>query len=152
MSDELFIEDEQTYQDEAYQQVGAAEPVAEEAKELTPAEQEKALLDAAFKTARLLNRRVAAMEAVREKTAEKNAELVRALKLLDLKPQMEQAEMAELLGLRLRVLDRDMELLEQAGAVERVLPEEPDMRIVKVSVTDAGRALASVENPSIVKG
>ncbi|WP_283170952.1 hypothetical protein [Curtanaerobium respiraculi] len=117
-----------------------------------PAEREKALLDAAFKTARLLNQRVAAMDEVREKTKEKNAELVRALKLLELKSHMAQEEIAELLGLRLRVLDRDMELLEEAGAVVRELPEEPDMRVVKISITDSGRAIAAADSPSIVKG
>ena len=86
------------------------------------------LFDKCQRAARLLRNR---KDMIRDEESEKNervANLVRAVKLLELKPQMEQKEMAELLGIRLRELDAMMAEAEKNGLVSRVMPEEEDMR------------------------
>lgn len=97
------------------------------------------LIDALMKASRLLRQRMSSMGDERREAQEKAAKQTRALKLLTLKDEMEQREIADLLGMRLRELDGDLAEMEQAGLVERTLPEEEDMRAIAVSITDAGR-------------
>ena len=114
----------------------ASEPRAEDAA----AEQTDAndvLFDKANKAARLLRCRRAVMRREQEEKGGKASALVRALKLLQLKPKMEQKEMSELLGMRLRELDSMMAEAEKNDIVARVEPEEPDMRKV-VIMADEG--------------
>ncbi len=71
------------------------------------------------------------------------SELMRALKLLELKPQMEQKEMSDLLGMRLRELDGILREAEEVGAVTRIMPEEEDMRAILVSANENAEELAA---------
>ncbi|MBO1704337.1 hypothetical protein HJV71_21035, partial [Eubacterium callanderi] len=74
--------------------------------------------------------------------AARASELMRALKLLELKPQMEQKEMSDLLGMRLRELDGILREAEEVGAVTRIMPEEEDMRAILVSANENAEELA----------
>lgn len=113
-----------------------SEPKAEEkAAEQTDAND--VLFDKANKAARLLRCRRAVMRREQEEKGGKASALVRALKLLQLKPKMEQKEMSELLGMRLRELDAMMAEAEKNDIVARVEPAEPDMRKV-VIMADEG--------------
>ena len=117
-------------------EVEASEPKAEEkAAEQTDAND--VLFDKANKAARLLRCRRAVMRREQEEKGGKASALVRALKLLQLKPKMEQKEMSELLGMRLRELDAMMAEAEKNDIVARVEPAEPDMRKV-VIMADEG--------------
>ena len=91
-----------------------------------------ALFDKTNRAARLLRNRRNAMKDEAEAEAERTKDLVRALKLLELKPKMEQKEMSDLLGMPLRKLDAMMAKAEAADIVARVEPEENDMRKVVV--------------------
>lgn len=75
--------------------------------------------------------------------AARASELMRALKLLELKPQMEQKEMSDLLGMRLRELDGILREAEEVGAVTRIMPEEEDMRAILVSANENAEELAA---------
>lgn len=97
------------------------------------------LMDKAQKAARLLRSRKFAMGKEAEMKAERVNDLKRAIKLLELKPKMEQKEMAELLGMRLRVLDGLLAEAEQNDIVGRIKNEENDMRAVVV-FADEGAA------------
>lgn len=91
------------------------------------------LFDKANRAARLLRARRAVMGREAEARAVRMEDLKRALKLLELKPKMEQKEMADLLGMRLRELDALLAEAEAADIVARVEPaDEPDMRKVVV--------------------
>ena len=123
----------------------ASEPKAED----TAAEQTDAndvLFDKANKAARLLRCRRAVMRREQEEKGGKASALVRALKLLQLKPKMEQKEMSELLGMRLRELDSMMAEAEKNDIVARVEPAEPDMRkVVIMADEDAIERAESLE-------
>ena len=123
----------------------ASEPKAEDAA----AEQTDAndvLFDKANKAARLLRCRRAVMRREQEEKGGKASALVRALKLLQLKPKMEQKEMSELLGMRLRELDSMMAEAEKNDIVARVEPAEPDMRkVVIMADEDAIERAESLE-------
>ena len=109
------------------------------------------LFDKCQRAARLLRNR---KDMIRDEESEKNervANLVRAVKLLELKPQMEQKEMAELLGIRLRELDAMMAEAEKNGLVSRVMPEEEDMRAVLVSAEEGASEAASAQGREGVK-
>ena len=109
------------------------------------------LFDKCQRAARLLRNR---KDMIRDEETEKNervANLVRAVKLLELKPQMEQKEMAELLGIRLRELDAMMAEAEKNGIVSRVMPEEEDMRAVLVSAEEGASETASAQGREGVK-
>ena len=108
-------------------------PAAEEEPEV---DLDDELYDKVNHAARLLRARKAALAREAEEDAAKLNDLRRAVKLLELKPQMEQAEMSDLLGMRLRELDALLAMGEEAGVVVRVQPEEEDMRIVLVSAAD----------------
>ena len=84
----------------------------------------------------LLFRRRVSLERAAEENQGKTSTLVRALKLLQLKPKMQQKEMADLLGMRLRELDAVLADAEKKHLVGRVEPEEPDMRKVVVFAED----------------
>ena len=123
----------------------ASEPKAEDAA----AEQtdvNDVLFDKANKAARLLRCRRAVMRREQEEKGGKASALVRALKLLQLKPKMEQKEMSELLGMRLRELDSMMAEAEKNDIVARVEPAEPDMRkVVIMADEDAIERAESLE-------
>ena len=104
------------------------------------------LFDKANKAARLLRCRRAVMRREQEEKGGKASALVRALKLLQLKPKMEQKEMSELLGMRLRELDSMMAEAEKNDIVARVEPAEPDMRkVVIMADEDAIERAESLE-------
>ena len=130
----------------------AADDVAETAAESEDADAEEAaeelslddqLFDKVQKAARLLRNRKFAMGREAEADAARASELMRALKLLELKPQMEQKEMSDLLGMRLRELDGILREAEEAGAVTRVMPEEEDMRAILVSANENAEEIAA---------
>ena len=118
-----------------------------EAADVESAEEEPSLDDQLFdkvqRAARLLRNRKFAMGREAEEDARRADELKRALKLLELKPQMEQKEMSDLLGMRLRELDGLLREAEEVGAVTRVMPEEEDMRAILVSANENAEELAA---------
>ena len=117
------------------------EAVAEESAE-EPVDMDEVLFDKVQRAARLLRNRKGAMAREAEEDAARVSELMRALKLLELKSQMEQKEMSDLLGMRLRELDALLRQAEEAGVVMRVKPEDEDMRIVVVSACENALELA----------
>lgn len=127
---------------EVVEEAVEAEDVVEEA-----AEEETSLDDQLFdkvqRAARLLRNRKFAMGREAEADAARASELMRALKLLELKPQMEQKEMSDLLGMRLRELDGILREAEEVGAVTRIMPEEEDMRAILVSANENAEELAA---------
>ena len=87
------------------------------------------------------------VSAEEEAKAERMANIERAIKLLDLKPKMEQKEMSDLLGMRLRELDGLMAEAEAADLVGRIDDAEGDMRkIVVFAAEDAAEGLAELAN------
>lgn len=132
--------------EEAVEAEDVVEGTAEEASEET-AEEEPSLDDQLFdkvqRAARLLRNRKFAMGREAEADAARASELMRALKLLELKPQMEQKEMSDLLGMRLRELDGILREAEEVGAVTRIMPEEEDMRAILVSANENAEELAA---------
>ncbi len=123
------------------QAVAEDEAVAEESAE-EPVDMDEVLFDKVQRAARLLRNRKGAMAREAEEDAARVSELMRALKLLELKSQMEQKEMSDLLGMRLRELDALLRQAEEAGVVTRVKPEDEDMRIVVVSACENALELA----------
>ena len=117
------------------------EETAEEASEEPSLDDQ--LFDKVQRAARLLRNRKFAMGREAEADAARASELMRALKLLELKPQMEQKEMSDLLGMRLRELDGILREAEEVGAVTRIMPEEEDMRAVLVSANENAEELAA---------
>ena len=132
--------------EEAVEAEDVVEETAEEASE-EAAEEEPSLDDQLFdkvqRAARLLRNRKFAMGREAEADAARASELMRALKLLELKPQMEQKEMSDLLGMRLRELDGILREAEEIGAVTRIMPEEEDMRAILVSANENAEELAA---------
>ena len=132
--------------EEAVEAEDVVEETAEEASE-EAAEEEPSLDDQLFdkvqRAARLLRNRKFAMGREAEADAARASELMRALKLLELKPQMEQKEMSDLLGMRLRELDGILREAEEVGTVTRIMPEEEDMRAILVSANENAEELAA---------
>ena len=127
---------------EAVVEAGSVE-ASEEAVEAEEPNTDDELFDKANRAARLLRARRAVMGREAEARAARMEDLKRALKLLELKPKMEQKEMADLLGMRLRELDALLAEAEAADIVARVEPaDEPDMR--KVIVYTGEDAVARV--------
>lgn len=118
-----------------------AEEASEEAAEEPSLDDQ--LFDKVQRAARLLRNRKFAMGREAEADAARASELMRALKLLELKPQMEQKEMSDLLGMRLRELDGILREAEEVGAVTRIMPEEEDMRAILVSANENAEELAA---------
>lgn len=145
-----FVDDEDKYAETTQEETEAEEPQAEETTEVqesdeseteqdAPAEEEpeyanidEELFDKANKAARLLRNRRAALKGEKDEKAGKPSLLVRAIKLLTLKPKMEQKEMADVLGVTLHELDAVLADAEKRDLVARIEPEEPDMRKVIV--------------------
>ena len=135
-----FVNDEdkheETTQEEAETKVPQAEEMADtqepeesgaEQEEPTEAEEEpeyanidEELFDKANKAARLLRNRRAALKDEQNDKAGKPSLLVRALKLLTLKPKMEQKEMADVLGVTLHELDAVLADAEKRDLVARL--------------------------------
>lgn len=118
-----------------------AEEASEEASEEPSLDDQ--LFDKVQRAARLLRNRKFAMGREAEADAARASELMRALKLLELKPQMEQKEMSDLLGMRLRELDGILREAEEVGAVTRIMPEEEDMRAILVSANENAEEIAA---------
>lgn len=130
----------------------AAEDVAADAKQLDGEDEglrgqdgaavDDVLYDKANKAARLLRARRAALRAEAEERGNTPSLLVRAISLLKLKPRMEQKEMSDLLGCRLRELDAVLAEAEEHDIVARIEPDEPDMRKIVVMAADNATELA----------
>ena len=127
---------------EVVEEAVEVEETAEEASEEEPSLDDQ-LFDKVQRAARLLRNRKFAMGREAEADAARASELMRALKLLELKPQMEQKEMSDLLGMRLRELDGILREAEEVGAVTRIMPEEEDMRAILVSANENAEELAA---------
>lgn len=132
-------------------EVEAADEVsAEEEAEVVEAAvdyDDEELMDKMQKAARLLRSRRFAISKEEEAKAERMANIERAIKLLDLKPKMEQKEMSDLLGMRLRELDGLMAEAEAADLVGRIDDAEGDMRkIVVFAGEDAAEGLVELAN------
>ena len=130
---------------EVVEEAVEAEDVVEETAEEAAGEPslDDQLFDKVQRAARLLRNRKFAMGREAEAGVARASELMRALKLLELKPQMEQKEMSDLLGMRLRELDGILREAEEVGAVTRIMPEEEDMRAILVSANENAEELAA---------
>ena len=133
---------EATAEDSADEEAEVAETVE------APADyDDEELMDKVQKAARLLRNRRFAISKEAEARAERMANIERAIKLLDLKPKMEQKEMSDLLGMRLRELDALMAEAEKADLVGRIDNAEGDMRkIVVFAAEDALEGLSELAN------
>ena len=97
------------------------------------------------RAARLLRNRRGALAQEAEAEADRRRDLQRALKLLELKPKMEQKEMAELMGMGLRDLNAILAEAEKLDIVARIEPEEPDMRKVVVMASEDAEELIAAQ-------
>ncbi len=114
-----------------------------EAVEATPANLDDELFEKMQKAARLLRARRGALAQEAEQEAERMRDLQRALKLLELKPKMEQKEMADLMGMGLRDLNSILAEAEKHDIVARIEPEDADMRkVVVMAAEDANELIA----------
>lgn len=103
------------------------------------------LFDKLNRAARLMRNRKAQLAQETDAEAERQNNLVRALKLLELTPQMEEREMADLLGMRLRELDRILADAEKHDMVSRVEPEDGDMRHIVVRAAEDAMEMAQAQ-------
>ena len=110
-----------------------------------PAEIDDELFDKVNRAARLLRNRKDALKEEAEEDAERLNNLVRALKLLELKPKMEQKEMSDLLGMRLRELNQILAQAEKQDIVARIVPEDEDMRKIVVYASEDAVAVAEAQ-------
>ena len=143
------VEAVETVETEAAEVEAADEVSAEEAEVVEAAADydDEELMDKMQKAARLLRSRRFAISKEEEAKAERMANIERAIKLLDLKPKMEQKEMSDLLGMRLRELDGLMAEAEAADLVGRIDDAEGDMRkIVVFAAEDAAEGLVELAN------
>ncbi len=144
------VEAVETVETEAAEVEAADEVSAEEESEVVEAAvdyDDEELMDKMQKAARLLRSRRFAISKEEEAKAERMANIERAIKLLDLKPKMEQKEMSDLLGMRLRELDGLMAEAEAADLVGRIDDAEGDMRkIVVFAAEDAAEGLVELAN------
>lgn len=143
------VEAVETVETEAAEVEAADEVSAEEAEVVEAAVDydDEELMDKMQKAARLLRSRRFAISKEEEAKAERMANIERAIKLLDLKPKMEQKEMSDLLGMRLRELDGLMAEAEAADLVGRIDDAEGDMRkIVVFAAEDAAEGLVELAN------
>lgn len=130
--EEAVVAEEAAESDEA--------PAAE--KKDVPEDLDAQLLDKLNRAARLMRNRRSALEQEAEADRERNNNLLRALKLLELKPRMEQKEMADLMGMRLRELNGILAEAEKHDIVGRIEPEDNDMRHVVVFASEDAEELA----------
>ena len=144
------VEAVETVETEAAEVEAADEVSDEEEAEVVEAAvdyDDEELMDKMQKAARLLRSRRFAISKEEEAKAERMANIERAIKLLDLKPRMEQKEMSDLLGMRLRELDGLMAEAEAADLVGRIDDAEGDMRkIVVFAAEDAAEGLVELAN------
>ena len=144
------VEAVETVETEAAEVEAADEVSAEEEAEVVEAAvdyDDEELMDKMQKAARLLRSRRFAISKEEEAKAERMVNIERAIKLLDLKPKMEQKEMSDLLGMRLRELDGLMAEAEAADLVGRIDDAEGDMRkIVVFAAEDAAEGLVELAN------
>ena len=144
------VEAVETVETEAAEVDAADEVSVEEEAEVVEAAvdyDDEELMDKMQKAARLLRSRRFAISKEEEAKAERMANIERAIKLLDLKPKMEQKEMSDLLGMRLRELDGLMAEAEAADLVGRIDDAEGDMRkIVVFAAEDAAEGLVELAN------
>ena len=103
------------------------------------------LFDKVNRAARLLRNRRAQLAKEAEAEAERTAILIRALKLLELKPKMEQKEMSDLMGMRLRELNEILKEAEKNDIVGRIEPEDEDMRKVVVFASENAVEMAEAQ-------
>ncbi|WP_273383019.1 hypothetical protein [Enorma phocaeensis] len=113
-----------------------------EEKEIPAEDLDDLLFDKINRAARLLRNRKASLADEAAEEAERTKDLVRALRLLDLKPRMEEKEMADLLGMRLRVLNELLIEAEKNDIVGRIEPEDGDMRKIVVFASEDAVAMA----------
>ena len=127
----------------------AADEETEQAEEVVAEEQDRdaILFDKAQRAARLLRNRRDAISKEADTKAERMSDMVRALKLLELKPKMEQKEMADLLGMSLRALDELMSKAEAEDLVGRIESEEDDKRKVVVFAAEGAVEAAANAKP-----
>ena len=119
------VEAVETVETEAAEVEAADEVSAEGEAEVVEAAvdyDDEELMDKMQKAARLLRSRRFAISKEEEAKAERMANIERAIKLLDLKPKMEQKEMSDLLGMRLRELDGLMAEAEAAWSAASTTP------------------------------
>lgn len=135
------VEVEETETDEAVEAADDAEP-ADEAAAIAPENLDNELFDKVNRAARLLRARRDMLRDEADEDAARLRDLMRALKLLELKPKMEQKEMAELMGMRLRELNALMIEAEKHDIVARIEPEEEDMRKVVIFASEDAEQLA----------
>lgn len=144
------VETVETVETETAEVEAADEVSAEEEAEVVEAAvdyDDEELMDKMQKAARLLRSRRFAISKEEEAKVERMANIERAIKLLDLKPKMEQKEMSDLLGMRLRELDGLMAEAEAADLVGRIDDAEGDMRkIVVFAAEDAAEGLVELAN------
>ena len=110
-----------------------------------PEDLDDKLFDKVNRAARLLRNRRGALAQEAEAEADRRRDLQRALKLLELKPKMEQKEMAELMGMGLRDLNAILAEAEKLDIVARIEPEEPDMRKVVVMASEDAEELIAAQ-------
>ena len=123
-----------------------ADEVVEDAEDHTaPEDLDDKLFDKVNRAARLLRNRRGALAQEAEAEADRRRDLQRALKLLELKPKMEQKEMAELMGMGLRDLNAILAEAEKLDIVARIEPEEPDMRKVVVMASEDAEELIAAQ-------
>ena len=133
-SEEVVAEAAEESQVEKPAEEKPAEPANEDLDDL--------LFDKVNRAARLLRNRKSALAEEAEAEAERTKDLVRALHLLELKPKMEEKEMADLLGMRLRALNELLIEAEKQDIVGRIEPEDGDMRHIVVFAGEDAVAMA----------
>ena len=127
-------------------EVAEDDEVVEHAENHTaPEDLDDKLFDKVNRAARLLRNRRGALAQEAEAEADRRRDLQRALKLLELKPKMEQKEMAELMGMGLRDLNAILAEAEKLDIVARIEPEEPDMRKVVVMASEDAEELIAAQ-------
>ena len=130
----------------AAEEVAEEEAEAEETADAADYDDEE-LMDKMQKAARLLRNRRFALNKQDEEKAERIAKMERVIKLVELKPKMEQKEIADLLDIRLREVDALMAEAEAADLVGRIDTAEGDMRkIVVFAAEDASEGLEKLSS------
>ncbi len=147
--DEMDVEDASILADDEAEDAAEDDSEEDEAADqdakVAPENLDDQLFDKLNRAARLMRARrdVLAEQAAEE--AERLNTLKRALKLLELKPKMEEKEMADLMGMRLRELNDILIQAEKQDIVARVEPEDNDMRHVVVFASEDAMELAEAQ-------
>ena len=141
--DALVAEDVVEEDAEAEVEVEDVDAEDEDTEEAPAAEDlDDLLFDKVNRAARLLRNRKSALADEAAEEAERTKDLVRALRLLELKSRMEEKEMADLLGMRLRALNELLVEAEKNDIVGRIEPEDGDMRKIVVFASEDAVELA----------